>query len=91
MGEVRPITATDALRGVLLRPWKNFRRTVGPPGRRRIHVFGQAFTVRWREASRSAWAEAEDGSSLPTTTGFWFAWYAFYPDTLVFKADQRDS
>jgi len=54
-------------------------------------VNGQRITVRWSEASQSAWAEAQDGSALPTTTGFWFAWYAFYPDTLIFKADEFDS
>jgi hypothetical protein len=31
------------------------------------------------------------GRELPTTTAFWFAWYAFHPDTDVYVAGQAKS
>lgn len=49
-------------------------------------VNGERIEVFWNQDSSSAWAETSAGDELPTTTGFWFAWYAFYPETAVFKA-----
>lgn len=31
-----------------------------------------------------------DGDELPTTIAYWFAWYAFHPDTEVYKTPQND-
>jgi len=45
---------------------------------------GQEYTVIWNEDGRSARVEV-DGDVVPTTTAFWFAWYAFYPETEVFE------
>ena len=50
-------------------------------------VNGQRLEIHWDEASRSAWAVSQDGGDYPTTTGFWFAWYAFFPETLVYTAE----
>ncbi len=54
-------------------------------------VNGRAVTIVWDGEHDSAWAEGPHGAAIPTTTGFWFAWYAFYPQTLVFKggADEQ--
>ncbi len=49
-------------------------------------VNGQRVTVRFNAASHSASVLDEQGQSIPSVTAFWFAWYAFHPDTLVFKA-----
>jgi len=53
-------------------------------------VNGQRLEIHWDEDSRSAWAVANDGSEYPTTTGFWFAWYAFFPETEVFTANREN-
>jgi hypothetical protein len=34
----------------------------------------------------SAWAETASGELLPAVRLFWFAWYGFHPDTLVFTS-----
>jgi hypothetical protein len=35
---------------------------------------------------QSAFATGASGKVLPTTLLYWFAWYAFHPQTLVFEA-----
>jgi len=57
--------------------------------RGRIHdrVGDQDLVVVWNEKAASAHAEAPDGTMLPATVSYWFAWYAFYPETKVFKAE----
>jgi hypothetical protein len=52
-------------------------------------VGGRKVEIRFDPANRSATAHAPDGEQLPAITGFWFAWYAFHPDTAVFTADRR--
>jgi hypothetical protein len=42
--------------------------------------------IRFDEASQSAQAFDGDGNLLPGITGYWFAWYAFHPETEVFSA-----
>ena len=41
--------------------------------------------ILYDERSQSASAQDKDGRELVSTTGFWFAWYAFHPDTLVYR------
>jgi len=50
-------------------------------------VEGQTLRIHWDEDSGSAYATLEAGKLLATTTAYWFAWYTFHPDTLIFKAD----
>lgn len=47
---------------------------------------GEAVEVRFDWAQNSASAFDAAGEPLPAMTLFWFAWYAFHPDTEVFKA-----
>ena len=42
--------------------------------------------VHWNEKARSAHITDEEGNMIVTTTAFWFAWYAFHPETEVYKA-----
>ncbi len=49
-------------------------------------VNGQRVTVRFNATTRSASVIDEPGQQIPSVTAFWFAWYAFHPDTQVFKA-----
>ncbi len=37
----------------------------------------------------SARAERPDGEALPTIMAYWFAWFAFHPQTEVFRADTK--
>ena len=41
--------------------------------------------IHWNNDAPVAWATDNQGNTLTTTDGFWFAWYAFYPDTQVFE------
>lgn len=52
-------------------------------------VAGTEVTVQFDPDRRSAVAFDEDGKELPGVTSFWFAWYAFNPNTEVFEADRQ--
>ncbi len=45
---------------------------------------GAALTILWDAEAYSAVALDENGKELPTVQGFWFAWYAFHPDTEIY-------
>jgi len=47
---------------------------------------GEAFSVEFDAKHRTARVLEADGSEIPTTTAFWFAWYAFHPETDIHKA-----
>lgn len=54
-------------------------------------INGRPLTIHWDPAAQSAFAtmHAENRAEtevLPTVIAYWFAWYAFHPETLVFKA-----
>ncbi len=46
---------------------------------------GKELVVKFDKASQSAQIFDESGNELPTITMYWFAWYAFHPDTAIFK------
>jgi hypothetical protein len=43
-------------------------------------------TIIYDKESDSARAIDQEGNEIPSITTFWFAWYAFYPDSKIFKA-----
>jgi hypothetical protein len=47
---------------------------------------GRTLRIRYDRDNRSARAYDEKGRQLPAINGFWFAWYAFHPETEVFTA-----
>lgn len=47
-----------------------------------------AFTVHYDSESRTALIRDTKGKELPTVVGYWFAWFAFHPETQVFKENQ---
>jgi hypothetical protein len=49
---------------------------------------GHEIRIRFDRDSESAEAFGADGEQLPAITGFWFAWYAFHPETEVFIAER---
>jgi len=48
---------------------------------------GQQFEVDYDEQNQTARILDADGNELPTLMAFWFAWYAFHPDTEIYTAD----
>ncbi|PSW15563.1 hypothetical protein C9J01_00655 [Photobacterium rosenbergii] len=51
------------------------------------HTFEQqTLTVHWDAQNRSAHITNSQGQNLPSTLLYWFAWYAFYPNTELYKA-----
>lgn len=48
---------------------------------------GHDLIIRFNRQHQSANISDRQGNELPTVTTFWFAWYAFHPQGLVFKAN----
>ncbi len=46
---------------------------------------GHDLFVHWDQQAGTAWATNADGVELAGVVGFWFAWFAFHPDTLVWR------
>jgi len=65
-------------------PIEELRRT----GRARFadEFAGQRITIHYNVESEAVKITDSQGRTLPTTQAFWFAWYAFHPDTEVYKA-----
>lgn len=47
---------------------------------------GEAISVEFDEKNQTARVVREDGIEIPTIMAFWFAWYAFHPETEIYKA-----
>lgn len=48
-------------------------------------VGGKTIRVEWLNDARSVRIYDEEGRELPVVSAYWFAWYGFYPDTLIYK------
>jgi len=64
-------------------PFSELSRTKTPLSDR---IGQKKITVYFDKASRTAVIRDEKEKDLPTVVGFWFAWYAFHPKTLVYTA-----
>ncbi|MDA2911483.1 DUF3179 domain-containing protein [Nitrospiraceae bacterium AH_259_D15_M11_P09] len=51
-------------------------------------VNGQKVLIHFNPQAQSAFATDADGKPMPSVTAFWFAWYAFHPDTQVLKVSE---
>jgi len=49
-------------------------------------VNGRRFDFGWDSANRSVAITDSSGNPVAAIQGFWFAWFAFHPDTLVYRA-----
>ena len=49
-------------------------------------VNGKAYTVLWDSENKSAQIKDQSGSLIPSIQGFYFAWVAFYPDSIIYTA-----
>jgi len=47
---------------------------------------GEEFSVEFDAKHQTARIVKADGPEIPTTMAFWFAWYAFHPETDVYEA-----
>ncbi len=50
-------------------------------------VGGVDLTVEWFEKEKYARAIDKDGNEISTVIVYWFAWYAFHPGTVIFRAE----
>ena len=48
---------------------------------------GQRIMIKYDQAHNAASAVDAQGELLPAVTAYWFAWYAFHPDTGVYVAE----
>jgi len=48
---------------------------------------GQPVVVKYNQGHNAAIALDAQGEQLPAVTAYWFAWYAFHPDTRVYVAE----
>ena len=48
-------------------------------------IGGTELTIEWQEKEKYARAIDSNGKEIPTVIVFWFAWYAFHPDTEIFS------
>jgi hypothetical protein len=51
-------------------------------------IAGKRVEIRFDRANDSATIHDAGGRQLPAMTAFWFAWYAFHPETAVYTADR---
>lgn len=49
-------------------------------------INGRPLTIHFDARNQTARARDDKGRLLPATLGLWFAWFAFHPDTEVFRA-----
>ena len=49
---------------------------------------GEKLTIRFDRENQDGEITDQDGNVLDMVNGFWFAWYAFYQDTEIYKAEK---
>ncbi len=52
-----------------------------------VTVGGQLLEVQWDKAAQTARAFDTNGKEFPITSGYWFAWVTFHPDTALYLAE----
>lgn len=52
-------------------------------------VNNKQITVHWNKQARAGYITDSDGIMLPVVQAYWFAWYAFHPQTTVFSAAKK--
>lgn len=53
-------------------------------------INGEPYTVNWNNEAQSGFITDKDGVRVAAIQAYWFAWYAFHPDTLVFSATDAE-
>lgn len=67
---------------------KAARRQGGAPSDLELRdtLAGQVIHIRFNTVAGRATAHDAQGKQLPAVVGFWFAWYAFHPETAIYRA-----
>jgi len=47
---------------------------------------GKTYFIHWNRSQQAGYITDNQGRLIPVIQGYWFAWYAFHPDTLIFTA-----
>ena len=63
-------------------PFAELKKVKGPLT---DQINGQKVRILFNPRALSASVTDADGQPMPSVVAFWFAWYAFHPDTQVFK------
>jgi hypothetical protein len=50
------------------------------------NIGGESVTIEWSIEDQSARVLNDEGEELASITAYWFAWFAFHPDTEIFHA-----
>ena len=53
------------------------------------NINGVDITIEWDQENQSVSLFDSKGEEIAGIQGFWFAWFAFHPDTLIFQASQE--
>ncbi len=48
-------------------------------------VAGKPYTIYWNKKEQSGYLTDEVGVIIPVVQSYWFAWYAFHPETKIFE------
>ncbi len=48
-------------------------------------IAGKKLNIHWDKKNSTSWVTDNKGREYPVTVAYWFAWFAFHPETLVFK------
>jgi len=54
-------------------------------------IDGKSYTIHWSEDDDYARIVDSDGKEFPSVIVYWFAWYTFHPETLVFEAERASA
>lgn len=56
-------------------------------GSLQVNVGDTELDIQWDRAASAARVFDRDGSEIPATSAYWFAWVAFHPDTALYQMD----
>ena len=54
-------------------------------------IYGQNYVICWDKHTRSAKVIDQRGDPFPSLTAYWFAWYAFHPNTEISRIDRNQA
>ena len=54
------------------------------------NVNGKTYIIHWNRKEQSGYLTDQNGEIIPAIQAYWFAWYAFHPDTAVFTAGANE-
>lgn len=53
-------------------------------------IGSKTVTIEWNESEDFARILDDNGQEIPSVIAYWFAWYAFHPDTEIFRASDPE-